>query len=360
LVEPKYYTRYPPLGLLKLSTYYKSMGAEVKFVRGLEKIFDFKPDKIEITSLFTYSWIQVHETINYYCHQFPSAEITVGGIYASLMPNKIIKEFSNINVQIGLNKNADHLMPDYSILSSVEKWNDWDGSIIFTSRGCVNKCPFCMVPVLEGKMRSVLSDPATRVYEEHSRIIIWDNNFLASKDWKEKLEKLKLTNKWIDFNQGLDARLIDEKKAKALADMKIREFRMAYDGDQEKESVHRAVDYFSDLGVNKRRISFYTLYNFYLEDNVNNDTPESFYRRVLDILNMGCVSYPMRFVPLNADKKNNFVSPNWTAQQLEAVARARRVIGFGGAFPPYAALISKFKNAEGFDEAFKLNPVKEK
>ena len=348
------------MGLLKLATYYKTEGSKVKYVRGLEKISNFVPDVIEITSLFTYSWSQVHKTIEHYSNQFPASKITVGGIYASLMPNKIKEEFPQITVQVGLNKKVDHLMPDYSILSSVDKWKDWDGSIIFTSRGCTNKCPFCMVPILEGDLRSVLSDPTTMVHKDHSRVIIWDNNFLASHDWKEKLEKLKSTNKWIDFNQGLDARLITDEKAKILASMKIREFRMAYDGGHEKEAVHKAVDYFFKYGINKRRISFYTLYNFYLDGTDTGDTPTSFYERVLDILHMGCVSYPMRFIPLNADKKNEFVSPKWNAQQLEAVARARRVIGFGGAFPPYLALISKFENAKEFNEAFRLNPVKEK
>jgi hypothetical protein len=69
----------------------------------------------------------------------------------------------------------------------------------------------------------------------------------------------------------------------------------------------------------------------------------------------------MRFVPFKTLSKNSFISPMWTMDKLEAVARARRVIGFGGAFPPYSALVKKFKDAGCFDEAFRLeskNPEK--
>ena len=36
------------------------------------------------------------------------------------------------------------------------------------------------------------------------------------------------------------------------------------------------------------------------------------------------------------------------------VAAARRVIGYGGAFPPYEGLVKKFRDARNFEEAFAL------
>ena len=45
-------------------------------------------------------------------------------------------------------------------------------------------------------------------------------------------------------------------------------------------------------------------------------------------------------------------------KRLEMVQRARRVIGYGGAFPPYEGLIKKFEKAHNFDEAFALWPAK--
>ena len=64
----------------------------------------------------------------------------------------------------------------------------------------------------------------------------------------------------------------------------------------------------------------------------------------------------MLFQPLNTLKKDSYISPKWTAKRLNMVAQARRVIGYGGAFPPYKGLVDKFDNAEIFDIAFELYP----
>lgn len=356
LVEPAYYTQYPPLGLMKLSSYNRVRSNEVKLVRGLTDVEDFNPQTIEITSLFTYAWRPVHEAIAYYHERYPCASINVGGIYASLFPERIKETFPYVNVQVGLNQKADRFMPDYDILKGTERWSQWDGSIMFTSRGCINRCPFCLVPKLEGEMRSVLKDPFSHIHPEHTRVILWDNNFLALTDWEEKIRLLSESNKWIDFNQGLDARLMTKDKAEALATLKIKDIKMAYDGTHEKNAVHRAVELLEDAGFSRRKISFYTLYNFYDDISRFYDTPDEFYARVTDIIDMGCASYPMRYVPLMALSKNDYVSPFWRVDQLEAVAKARRVIGFGGAFPPYRALVEKFQSAGSFDEAFRLEP----
>ena len=357
LVEPAYYSKYPPLGLMKISAYRRSLADRVRMVRGLQEPTEgFRPRRIEITSLFTYAWKPVHEAITYYHKLYPDASICVGGIYASLYSERILESFPYVEVHIGLNDEAEKYMPDYDILKQTDAWKDWDGSIMFTSRGCVNRCPFCLVPLMEGDLKTVLKDPMQHVHPGHKKIILWDNNFLALKDWKEKICMLEQSGKTIDFNQGLDARLMTQEKANALATLKLKDVKMAYDGEHEKKAVHRAVEMLETAGISRRRISFYTLYNFY--DNTSNfyDTPEEFYERVKDILDIGCASYPMRYVPLKALEKNTYVSPFWTEGQLEAVAKARRVIGFGGAFPPYSALVEKFDRAGCFEEAFRLEP----
>jgi hypothetical protein len=84
---------------------------------------------------------------------------------------------------------------------------------------------------------------------------------------------------------------------------------------------------------------------------------------VTDLLAWGVAAYPMRYQPLNGEfafEKDSYIAPTWTADELEMVANARRVIGFGGAFPPYEGLVNKFKNASGFHEAFGLRARKDK
>ena len=85
-----------PVGLLKIGAYYKSIRCTVKLVRGnqpREIIGHFVPDKILITSIFTYWSKYVWDAIEYYRGLFPNATIILGGIYATLHNDK--KYFQN-------------------------------------------------------------------------------------------------------------------------------------------------------------------------------------------------------------------------------------------------------------------------
>jgi len=356
LVEPSYYTQYPPLGLLKLASYYRSRGAEVKLVRGIDPDLEYNADKIEITSLFTYAWKPVHEAIANYHNLIPDAKIAVGGIYASILPNRIRHFFPFVDVHHGLHEKSERYMPAYDLLADIDKWKDWNKSILFTTRGCIRNCPFCVVPQLEGRLQVMIEDIQDFIYPGHDEVILWDNNLLASPKWNLILERLSEVGLRVDFNQGLDARLIDENKSAAIANLKTRLVRMAYDNINEKNAAHNAVKFLADAGVRKRKTLFYVLYNFYNKKGQFADTPDTFLEILRDIGKIGCSSFPMRYEPLNALNKNKFVSPLWTQKRLEAIAEARRVIGFGGAFPPYEGLVNKFHDAPDFDEAFKLRP----
>ena len=76
LVQPKYYSRYPPLGLLKISTYLKNKGHTTEFIKGVAKP-DKNPNKIYVTSLFSYAWEIVHKTIKSYKDMFPNDRLDV-------------------------------------------------------------------------------------------------------------------------------------------------------------------------------------------------------------------------------------------------------------------------------------------
>jgi hypothetical protein len=356
LVEPAYYTKYPPLGLLKLASYYRSRGCDVELVRGIDDDLKFNADRIEVTSLFTYAWKPVHEAIEYYHKKNSNAKITVGGIYASILPERIKKSFPYVNIHKGLHDKSERYMPAYDLLSHVDKWKKWNKSILFTTRGCIRKCPFCVVPQLEGNLQVMIDNIQDFIYPGHNEIILWDNNVLASPNWRSLFNNLSEIGIKVDFNQGLDARLINKEKAAAIADLTTAIVRMAYDNPTEKNAAHNAVKLLSEYGVRKRKILFYVLYNFCNNKKQYADTPESFLDILRDIGKLGCNSFPMRYEPLNAIIKNQYISPFWTKKQLEAIAEARRVIGFGGAFPPYEGLVNKFHDAQNFNEAFELRP----
>jgi hypothetical protein len=66
----------------------------------------------------------------------------------------------------------------------------------------------------------------------------------------------------------------------------------------------------------------------------------------------------MRYEPLYTLEKNMFVSPKWDIKKIDLVQQARRVIGYGGAFPAYKGLVNKFNDANGFEDAFGLRELK--
>ena len=346
LVEPqksrKYHTPYPPLGLLKLVTYHRQRGDSIKLVNGISDD-GFEPDIIYITSLFTYAWEPVHEVVGFYSTNYRRARVIVGGIYASLCSEHIKQTFGDsIEIYEGLVPEVEELLPDYSLVP------EWKASILFSSRGCIRKCPFCSVPQLEPEFEAKKSVKHL-IYPGHKKVILWDNNILASPYWRNIFNELEESGLEVDFNQGLDARLLTEETALRLKRLRIPIVRLAYDSKGIKRSLKKSISLLMDVGISGRRIVVYCLYGYL-------DTPEDFLERIRDLITWGVVAYPMRYQPLEPCNKDSYISPNWTSEQLEMIAKARRVIGYGGAFPPYEGLRRKFTNARTFEEAFELRP----
>ena len=341
LVEPNYYSQFPPIGLLKLSTYEKQKGNTTELVRKLESPSK-KPDKIYITSLFTWAWRPVWQSVRKYKALYPEAETHLGGIYTSILPEHAKMSGADY-IHQGVFPEAEDLLPDYSL---IPKWN---GSILHASRGCKNRCIYCAVPKIEGKINAERESIKKYVWPGHTKLIFFDNNILASCFWKRIFEELIELKKEVDFNQGLEARLLNEESVSLISKMNIPTIRLAYDTPMVKESVKTAIELLDKKGIDKRRIFVYTLFNY-------TDTPDEFFFRVRDILEWGAVCYPMRFQPCTVLKKDAYVSKNWTAKQLNMVASARRVIGYGGAFPPYDALVNRFREATKFEDIFELYP----
>jgi len=308
-------------------------------VRGCQPI-DSKPDRIYVTSLFTYSWKPVHDAVAYYKGLFPHAELVLGGIYATLMTDHAQSSGAD-TIHKRLYEEVEDLLPDYSL---VPQWQPT--SIVFSHRGCIRSCPYCAVPNLESR-KSPIKSIRHLIWPGHKKVILWDNNTLGMDGWRDLVAELKELQLSVDFNQGLDARFINDNVAGELRGLKLNPVRMAYDVPSERKALARAIPALERAGFKKRRMIIYVLYNW-------EDSPEEFLDRLRDLLEWGVVAYPMRFEPLDSLKKNQHIGAKWTAEQLEMVAKARRVIGYGGAFPPYDGLRKKFINARSFEEAFSL------
>jgi len=346
LVEPDYYTRYPPLGLLKISSYHKNKGATTELVRGITRDVSEEPDVVYVTSLFTWAWEPVWKAIQFYSGLFPNSELWLGGLYASLMPkHAALSGISPDHIFKGIFSDAEDLLPDYSL---VPEWNKKvGGSIVFASRGCVRSCKYCAVPQLEGSLCAVKKSIKNLIWPGHKSVIFFDNNFFANPKWENILQEVKEFDLRVDFNQGLDARLLSEKVAKKISQLKLDKFvRLSYDYRQMRPYVKKVIGILKSHGIDGRKILVYALYNF-------TDGPQDLFDRIKDVLSWGAVCYPMRYQPLNTLVKNRYIAPEWDEIKLDAVQRARRVIGSGGAFPPYEGMLRvKVENCNTFSQAF--------
>lgn len=501
LLEPNYKNKYPPIGLMKLSTYHKMLGDNVVFYKGelkefiiihavdlcinklsridrsinwKSKYFDvynyikkrqnsylvslglenskyeillsnalsFYKDyywkkgylsdrywnRIYISTLFTFHWDITIKTIEFAKQLVTSLNnIWVGGIMASVIPNEIKKETGVKNIHVGLlnkpgilDKNdiiIDDLPLDYSILHEIDyNYPENNAYYGYTTRGCVRKCKFCAVPIIEPQFNPYV--PLTEkikgvnaMYGEKRNLLLLDNNVLASKCFPEIIEEIKsngfdtkqkfkepnlleiaiknlnseinekayinqivslyndlLTRvnknikqelyntlsennllkpqtatkgdilktaptispiyekfrnkvpkqRYVDFNQGVDARLLTEKKAKLLSQIPIRPLRIAFDSMEYKTYYLDAILNAKKYGI--KHFSNYLLYNF-------EDHPEDLYLRLklnvelCETHKLDIYSFPMKYHPIFGDYKLNrdFIGPHWNRKFIRAV-----------------------------------------
>ncbi len=171
----------------------------------------------------------------------------------------------------------------------------------FTTRGCPNKCGFCAVPKTEGDFRELPSwKPAP---------IVCDNNLLAaSRSHFRKVIESLMPFPACDFNQGLDAGRFARWHAHEIAKLKRPMVRFALDSMADEKPVRRAIEIARESGL--RHFGVYVLVGF-------KDTPEDALCRLRIVQTMGVRPNPMRYQPLDAGKKNSYVSPKWDEQTLK-------------------------------------------
>lgn len=501
LVEPNYKNKYPPMGLMKLATYFRDSGDDVRFFKGnlqdfvmeldvddlldnltrmnsevkwrkhkqqllkyfrlgrmalLDEIEAFSNDIIAyemaktarrnyknkdyfenprfdfvgITTLFTFYFDITIETINFAKQLCKDPQnVMVGGIMASLLPDKVFKE-TGIHpfvgqldkpgdIDAGDSRIIDSLPLDYSILEEIDYTYPANNAYFaYMTRGCVNKCPFCAVPTLEPKYRDYIGikdqiEIASKRFGEQRDLLLLDNNILASKCYDQIIDEIKAcgftqnakmrpVNQYqvaiqnlkdnynnrayirkcisiykeimkklpeklqgdfylllethdllsvdtatreailkiddqvaplydkthasarpkkriIDFNQGIDARLINDQNMKKMAEVCINPLRIAFDHWGMRDVYEDAVRCAVRNGI--KDLSNYMLYNF-------NDRPEELYYRMklnaelCEELDASIYSFPMKYHPIFDEDyfmNRDFIGENWNKKFVRAV-----------------------------------------
>jgi len=88
LIEPGYKNKYPPLGLMKIAQYHgpNGKGDSIKFIKGEDRsVLDTCWDRIYITTLFSFEWAKISESIDFAIEASGNQpnNVLVGGIAAS-------------------------------------------------------------------------------------------------------------------------------------------------------------------------------------------------------------------------------------------------------------------------------------
>lgn len=258
--------RFPNLALMKISAWHKNYGDTFEWAGSLEhydvvymaKVFTFTPDDIQ---------------------SYQADEIVKGGTgydLISKLPNEI-----------------ESCYPDYN-LYGIE-----DTAYGYLSRGCPRKCQFCIVAEKEG-MRAHKVANLSQFWSGQKYIKLLDPNLLACPDWENLLGQLAGSGAWVDFTQGLDIRLMTDKKAAVINNVKYSMLHFAWDDPHDMVTYDKLIKYKDVWKGDFRRRRVYVLTNF-------NSSHSGDLFRVYALRELGYDPYIMIYDKIHAPKETRYL-----------------------------------------------------
>lgn len=215
---------FPNYALMKISSYYKSIGDTVEWWEPL-----FQYDKIYSSKVFGF---------------------TPENPY---LPPDTIKGGTGYGIYSALPDEIDSVFPDYSI------YPECDYAIGYITRGCPNKCRWCVVPKKEGDIKPYKTWKQL-VRPDSNKLVLMDNNILACEYGIHQLESLIDSGYSIDLNQGMDARLVNNRIAKIISRLKwIKYIRFSCDTISQIKAIKNVAELLTKHGVKPYRLFIYLL-----------------------------------------------------------------------------------------------------
>lgn len=252
---------FPNLCLMKLSAWHKSKGDSVEWY---DPLFGGHYDRIYMSKVFSFT-----PDYEYFLN---ADEIFRGGSgYAIKLVDG--KEVYDKSLDLDLDPQIEHIYPDYSIYFSPDDF-DANGKLTklgikhretafgYMSRGCPRGCHFCHVKDKEGLCSVKVAD-LDEFWRGQKIINLNDPNTLACKDWKDILTQLKNSGAKVDFNQGLDIRMMTEEKAHLINDIKTEAIHFAWDRWQDKELIQKKFIEFRKISkISPHNLQVFMLTNY--------------------------------------------------------------------------------------------------
>ena len=232
-------TKFPNLVLMKLSAWHKRRGDTVQLLRPDDVLLGSNLfggyDKLYGACVFT----ENAETAQWLVDI--GAEVGGTGTESTLtLPHEI-----------------EHVYPDY------ELYGDTKTAYGFLTRGCPRACPFCIVAGKEGKESRKVAD-LSEFWSGERYIKLLDPNLLAAPEHMELLWQLAESGAWVDFTQGVDARLLTAENIDLLNTCKVKMLHFAWDNPRD-EIVPRMLRVFAEKSTvtDYRKRKVYVLTNYW-------------------------------------------------------------------------------------------------
>ena len=257
-------SKIPNLALMKASTWHKQRGDVVKL--GYDPLFD-SPDICYVSKMFDFTPEPEY---------LPDCKTYFGGPGYSLTERMPFDD----------GVTYDRIMPDYKLYR--EKFPNIDYAIGRFTRGCPNRCPWCVVWRMDGnEVRHVadLSDfwcgqPTVRLLDDN--IMADEDEFVAD---CRQLHDAGVKVIW----EALDVRYVNDKTARALATCKSdKRYHFAWDGPAQDGYVERGIEVLARNGVKPWKLMFYVLVGF-------NTTPEYDMHRIMTLHELGANPFVMPY-----------------------------------------------------------------
>lgn len=237
---------YPNLPLMKISAWHKSMGDEVRWYDPFDGLVE-RYAKVYMSKVFSLS--------PDYDSPIYADEVVRGGsgYCISLVDGKEIYDKSKDK---DLPPEIEHIYPDYSLYGIT------DTAYGFLTRGCPRGCEFCHVACKEGR-RSYRVASLSEFWRGQKNIVLNDPNILACPDHMELLQELVDSGATVDFNQGLDVRLVNERNLELIKKIKVKMIHFAFDRWQDREVVESQLRLFREhCSFDRHKVMVYILTNF--------------------------------------------------------------------------------------------------
>lgn len=239
---------YPNLPLMKISAWHKARGDSVEWY---EPMFSGHMDKVYMSKVFSFT--------PDYEYPIDADVIERGGSgYAIHLVDG--KEVYDKSQDKDLPDEIEHIYPDYSIYPEETK----DTAYGFLTRGCPRGCGFCHVAKKEGRCSIKVAD-LSEFWRGQKKIVLCDPNILACRDHLDLLQQLVDSKAKVNFNQGLDIRLVNDRNLELLRQIRLDSIHFAFDRWQDKDIIEPRLRAFAEktgFNRNKGRVMVYILCNF--------------------------------------------------------------------------------------------------